>query len=38
MGEQVGARPKKITDNSLMNIETGFTSDIRRKEIFLLYD
>ena len=29
---------KKKTDASLMNIEAGFTSDIRRKRFFLLYD
>ena len=37
MGEQVAARSKKkTTDRSLMNIEAGFTSDIRRKKIFPL--
>ena len=33
MGEQVAARlRKKATDRCLMNIEAGFTSDIRRKD------
>ena len=36
MGEQVGARPKKeTTDESLMRIDAGFTSDLREKAIFL---
>ena len=29
---------KKTTDASLMDIGAGFTSDIRRKRFFLLYD
>ena len=29
---------KRITDEDLMDIEAGFTSDIRRKRFFLLYD
>ena len=29
---------KKATDRCLMDIEAGFTSDIRRKRFFLLYD
>ncbi len=37
MGEQVGARSKKKkTGEILMRIDAGFTSDLRRKDIFFL--
>ena len=36
MGEQVGARSKKEEQGNLMRIDAGFTSDLRRKDIFFL--
>ena len=36
MGEQVGARSKKEKQGNLIRIDAGFTSDLRRKDIFFL--